>query len=99
MVASEAKHAADDGGGALAAFQDLVESLRACRVIGCATKPDLGVVDNGREDVVELVGNGGCQSANGGKSLGVKELLPQQIGLAAGNLQVLAYHRLLSSWR
>src|SRR5258708_4305799 len=99
MVASEAKHPADDGGGALAAFQDLVDSFLACLVIGCATKPHLGVVDDGREDVVELVGNGGCQSANGGESLGVKELLPQQIGLAAGNHQVLACHRLLSSSR
>src|SRR5262249_18376717 len=99
MVTSEPEHAVDDGGGALAAFQDLVKRLRPRGFVASASKPDLGVVDNGGEDVVEFVSNAGRQSTDRGESLGVKKLLPQLVGFAAGNHQVLASHGLLSSWR
>src|SRR5207248_1770058 len=85
-------HAVDDGGGALAALEDLLEGLGPARLVGGVAEGEPGVVDDRRQDVVELVRHAAGQGPDARELLGLEKLLAELVGLGAGKHHVLADH-------
>ena len=92
VVAGEAEHAVDDGGGPLAALEDLLQGLEPARLVAVGPQAELGVVDEGGQDVVELVRDTGGERADAAEALGPQELFAQVFGLLLGSDDVLADH-------
>jgi hypothetical protein len=61
-------------------------------IVAGLTQGQASVIDNGGEDVVELVSDTACQSANAAQLLRLKKLLPQLVGLGSWGHHVLTDH-------
>src|SRR5205823_12648545 len=71
VIASETEHAVDDGRGSLPAFENSFQCLGASALVLLRLQPDLGVIDDGGQDVVELVGDTGGEGAYAAETLGL----------------------------
>src|SRR5262249_26981723 len=82
-----------DGGGTLAALEDFFQGLEACGFARVCAETELGVVHDGRQDVVEFVGHAGCQRADAAEPLGAEKLFAKLFRFRCGGNHFLADHR------
>src|SRR5260370_24033781 len=91
-IAGIAQHAADDGRRPLASLEDFAQGFGTSGLVALGAQPQLRIIDEGGQDVVEFMGHAGRQGAHAAEPLRMEQLLPELVGFGTGSHYFLARH-------